>query len=206
MVSFSLFCQIEEYLTQYEKQSQDVLHVAGLAEGGTSDDLIFQTLIDQCDAHAIRQLMAQFEPSAPIQKLLKKRLKELQQSGHQSQVNEKSKKTEDSFFLYLLTCIEDKGYSSESDFYNYAGISRQRFGKLRKDDSSISREFALHLAVGLELNYEDSLIFLQKAGYSLKPTSRREAIISYVMRNQEYTFSQMEEILYLFNEKTFLEA
>lgn len=206
MVSFALFCRIEAYLDKYENQLQTVLPSAHLVEGGTSDDLLFQTLIDQCDSHTIRQLMEQFEPSAPIQELLKTKLKELQKSGKNTSIISDYGKLDNSFFLYLLSLIDNKGYASESDFYNYAGISRQRFGKLRKDASSISREFALHLAVGLELNYEESSLFLQKAGYSLKPTCRREAIISYVMRNQKYTFSQMEEILYLFNERTFLEA
>ena len=107
MVSFSLFCQIEEYLAQYEKQSQDVLHVAGLAESGSSDDLIFQTLIDQCDAHSIRQLMMQFESSAPIQELLKKRLKELQKSGHQSYANEKTDE-------FIIPTVKE-GYNGMND-------------------------------------------------------------------------------------------
>ena len=55
-------------------------------------------------------------------------------------------------------------------------------------------------------DYEQSIEFLKRAGYNFVPRNRRETIIAYVMRNQRYTFSQMEEVLYLFNEKTFLES
>lgn len=206
MVSFSFFCEIEAYLERYENQRRCALRMAGLSESEAADDFVFLTLIDQCDAGALRQLMDYFDPAAPIQELLRSRLRFL--DAHREAVPAKApeRRRDGSFFLYLLDWITRKGYATEADFYNYAGISRQRFSKLRRDDGAVSRELALHLAVGLELNYEESAAFLQRAGYSLKPANRREAIISYVMRNQKYTFAQMEEILYLLQERTFLEA
>lgn len=224
MISFSYFCDIEAFLESYEKsiynddlksksennhnaQLSNVLQAAGLLEAGTTDDAVFHALISSCDMQSVRQLIDYFDPSAPIQEFLQKRLQELR--GNQEQpveVSSNKKKGDSLFYTYLREYVtKKKGYASIADFYNHAGISRQRISKLRNDDSAISREFALHLAVGLELNYEEAVEFLQNAGYSFKPANRREAIISYIMRNQKYTFDQMEEILYLFSEKTFLE-
>lgn len=220
MISFDLYCKIEHVLEKYQMEcdpiehnpsqrtlSQAALKTIGLLENKNSDEKIFSTLIAQCDMESIRQLIDYFPADAPIQVLLKDRLKILKNSSSPFPIESEEIKKEDSqFYQYLLECTKKKGYATISDFYNYAGISRQRISKLRLDDSSISREFSLHMAVGLEYNYEQSFEFLKRAGYNFVPRNRRETIIAYVMRNQHYTFSQMEEVLYLFNEKTFLES
>lgn len=206
MISFSLYCDIENHLAQYKLHRDLPLCIENLAEYDSADDSVFEALVDQCDLQTLRQLIDYFDPEAPIQDMLRKRMMLLNGNVAGNTENKAYKRAEEGFFLYLVKCIEEKGYSTDADFYNYIGVSRQRFSKLRKDSSSISREFTLHLAVGLELDYEQSAILLQKAGYSLKPSNSREAIISYVMRNQKYTFSQMNEILYLFDEKTFIET
>ena len=219
MISFDLYCRLEELLIDYEtnlKQAgtgQDepkmpglVVKAIGLIEQGDQEQELFWTLIAQCDSSAVKQLMNYFPAGAPIQELLKKRLYELETKGGSADCQESEKRKGDSrFYQYLQECVKKKGYSSVSDFYNYAGISRQRISKLRLDDSAISREFSLHMAVGLEYDYEQSVEFMKRAGYNFVPRNRRETIIAYVMRNQKYTFAQMEEALYLFQEKTFLE-
>lgn len=220
MISFDLYCEIEHILEEYQMEydqreenlsqctlPQSVMKTIGLLEKKNSDEKLFSTLIAQCDSESIRQLIDYFPVEAPIQVLLKERLKALKNNSSPVIIETDENKKEDSqFYQYLLECTKKKGYATISDFYNYAGISRQRISKLRLDDSSISREFSLHMAVGLEYDYEQSFEFLKRAGYNFVPRNRRETIIAYVMRNQRYTFSQMEEVLYLFNEKTFLES
>lgn len=111
---------------------------------------------------------------------------------------------ENTFFPYLCSWMDKKGFISDSDFYNQAGISRQAFSKMRNSKASISSEMALHLAVALGLNYDEAVEFLKHAGYSFNPNSRREQIISFLMRKRQYSFFEIEEILSVFREKTFL--
>lgn len=130
----------------------------------------------------------------------------LEKYPNQKPSGDSSAKTsgESSFFQYLCAWIDQKGYQSDAEFYNHAGISRQRFSKLRNGPQNVSRETALHLAAALELNADECDDFLRHAGYSLNLNIRREQLIAYVMRNKKYTFEEMEELLYMFQEKTFL--
>ena len=103
-----------------------------------------------------------------------------------------------SFYEYLKKKIREKGFASDSAFYNYIGMSRQTFGKLKKKNASVSRNHALLIAVGLKLDYDEAVEFLSYAGYVFKPSSTREQIIAYVMKTREYDLMLMEEILMIF--------
>lgn len=105
-----------------------------------------------------------------------------------------------SFYGYLENKIHEKGFPSDSVFYNYIGMSRQTFCKIKKK-SSVSRNQALLISVGLGLDYEEAVDFLAYAGYAFKHTSLREQIIAYVMKNCKYDLMVMEEILMIFNQK-----
>lgn len=65
---------------------------------------------------------------------------------------------------------------------------------------------ALHLAVALELDYEEANQLLSLAGYTMRATNRREAIISFIMRRSPYTFSDVEDALFLTGEKGFTDS
>ena len=215
MVDFELFCEIDDYLnnsllvwtdtavagsTLKEKiifYAQNAFHIKP-----TGSDDAFYALVYQCDQEELTDLMHYFEPDAPIQKLLQKRLQELQQFAKAPAAPKSAQKN---FYEYLCEVIDQKGYQSDADFYNYAGISRQTFSKLRNQPEKVSREMALHLAGALELNYEQAEQLLSKAGYGFRSSDKREAIISYLMRNKKYTFSQLNELLFMFHEKTFIE-
>lgn len=106
-----------------------------------------------------------------------------------------------SFYEYLKKKIREKGFPSDSAFYNYIGMSRQTFGKLKKKNASVSRNHALHIAVGLRLDYNEAVELLSYAGYVFRPSSMREQIITYVMKNREYDLMTMEEILMIFSQE-----
>lgn len=227
LINFGLYCDIAKHLTMLslnkteinkhiisgiiykdflirnisKNSQQHIKHLTKRDENST-----FLSLIDQCDKQTLHELVEWFDKDAPIQKVLQKKIEEYEKIPIHKSYNE-SEHDSNAFFIFLCELIDNRGYNSDADFYNYAGISRQSFSKLRNQKNSrVSREMAIHLAVALELDYNNAKSLLNTAGYSLKSTSRREAIISYVMRNKKYTFQEMNEILFLFGEKTFLES
>lgn len=226
MIDFDLFCDITKYLENSFNDAYTVLERPSILNANFKESLIrniaiagldikkhlhlseanneFISLLEQCDKKTIMELIEWFERDAPIQRFLHKRLSELDKLPNKK-FDVKLLNNDNTFFKYLCELIDNKGYLSDSDFYNYAGISRQSFSKIRNNSSKVSREMAIHIAVALELDYSGANELLNLAGYSLKSTSRRDAIISYIMRNKSYKFQEMNEILYLFGEKTFLE-
>ena len=169
---------------------------------------VIYDLINNCDLETVERLMEYFESNAPVQDILKKRYTELKQNTVGGGLNEylkKEIKKEPDFYIYLTDMIEKKGFRSDSDFYNYIGMSRQTFSKIRKKGANVSRNHALLMAVGLGLNYNEAVEFMRKAGYAFKKTDPREAIVMYVMRSKKYDLMEMEEILYSFGEKTLIE-
>ena len=166
----------------------------------------FETIINQSDLDTLIKLLPYFAEGTKIERMISERITLMQKYGIQETQKRKSiVKCDNTFFQYLCAWIDKKGFKSDSAFYNHAGISRQVFSKIRNSQIAVSRELALHLAVALGLNYEEGTDFLSQAGYSFNPNSRREQIISFLMRKRIYTFYEMEEFLSVLGEKPFLD-
>lgn len=220
MIEFSEYCKIYDHLmaspndagriaypAKHRQQSAvQMLCVCMAVADIRSDKLYIDTLIDQCGLETLRKLRAYFIDDTQTDARIMQRIRLLEKYPDQEAQCDGTAKTaeEPSFFQYLCTWINQKGYRSDAEFYNHAGMSRQRFSKLRNGPRSVSRETALHLAAALELDADECDEFLRYAGYSLNLNVRREQLIAYVMRNKKYTFDEMEELLYMFQEKTFL--
>lgn len=225
MVDFNLFCELSEYLSnlnvseskdgslnykfnqscELDDELKNIIEKSRVCYFKRQDESdAFLSLIYNCNREQLKSLMEYFEADAPIQRELKKRYNELEVQNSTNDIN-KINNNESSFFERLCSYIDEKGYASDADFYNYAAISRQTFSKIRNNATKISRETAIHLAVALELDYESAEQFLNEAGYSLKSTNRRDAIVAFVMRKKQYTFQEINELLFMFNEKTFLD-
>lgn len=60
----------------------------------------------------------------------------------------------------------------------------------------------LWLTAGLGLDYSSTLKLLQSEGYTFRPRSRRDTIISCVIKNGTYSLDDLNAMLYAFGEKT----
>lgn len=218
MIEFELFYEIENYLNVYdftyqgtdmsqfpkgENKNERFLGVFLSSEHKSNDEVIIKLIAD-CDIEMIKRLMSYFETEAPIQELLKKKLTDLESVDTKDDLQEfltTEKKNNPSFYQYIVSLMRNHGFQTDADFYNYIGMSRQTFSKIRNQNNGISRDNVLLMAIGLGLNYKEAVEFLNRAGYAFRKDNRRDVIISYVMRNKEYNLDMMEEILYSFDEK-----
>lgn len=194
MIDFGLYCDLQNELMDNSVH----LWAMSFAENNDNCD-VFSSLIDNCDEEKIKKLIDYFEPEASVQKLLQARLKELRKKEPILENNydeyKEITKSKRSFYQYLTGLMLSKGYLTDSDFYNYIGMSRQTFSKMKIKDS-VSRDQALLIAVGLELNYSEAVDFLSNAGITFRLSDNREAVISYIMRTKKYTLYEVEDILF----------
>lgn len=218
MISFEEYCEIydklpngslgynQESKTQaVEQRTGDRLFFCALVNDIQEDEAYFEAIINQSDLETLNKLLPFFSEGSKMERLLMDRIRLLQNYGAKIPKKKAENNKENNFFQYLCSWIDRKGFKSDSDFYNHAGISRQSFSKMRNNRLPISREMALHMAVALGLNYDEAVEFLKHAGYSFNPSSRREQIISFFMRKRDYTFYEIEEVLSVLHEKTFLD-
>ncbi len=101
----------------------------------------------------------------------------------------------DSFEKHLKSLINKKGLKN-SEVYAAANISKQYFSKLLKGQVKPSKEKMLALAVGLHLNMDETIDFLQIAGYALSPISQTDVIVEYFITHEDYNVMKIDIVLF----------
>jgi len=198
VIDFGLYCDLQNELLKNKSKNDIHFWAMSFAEGNDKND-VFLSLLNDCNEEKLKKLIEYFEPDAPVQEILQNKLKEIKfkEAIVEDDYDEYRKiaKTKTSFYLYLVDVMRSKGFLNDSDFYNYIGMSRQTFAKLKNKDAA-SRDQALLMAVGLELDYLEAIDFLSKAGITFRPSDDREVVLSHIMRTKKYTLYEVEDILF----------
>ena len=105
-------------------------------------------------------------------------------------------KLQETFVQYLFKIIDVKGLK-DSDVYKKANIDRKLFSKIRSNiNYSPSKNTLLALAIGLELNLDETKLFLEKAGYALSRSILTDVIVEYYIINKSYNIFKINETIY----------
>ena len=90
--------------------------------------------------------------------------------------------------------VRDYGYE-HPEVYGRAGMSKQSFSKIFKPDYHPTKEVAIALSIGLELDLTEANEFLGKAGYCFTRTSNRDLVIMYHLIEGIYNVDQINIVL-----------
>ena len=84
--------------------------------------------------------------------------------------------------------------------YKKAFITKQTFSKIRKDvNYHPDKDTAIKMCVGLELDEENTLKLLEKAGYTLSNSIKKDIVIRYFIRKKEFDIISINNALYDLN-------
>jgi len=112
-----------------------------------------------------------------------------------------NKNVNPSFVDKLLFYINRKGVK-DSDVYKAAQIDKRLFSKIVSDRQyKPSKDTAIALALALELSIDEAKDILSRAGYAFSHSSKRDIIIEYFFREKVYNLMDVNDVLYLLNQK-----
>jgi hypothetical protein len=103
---------------------------------------------------------------------------------------------DEGFSRTLLKLIDFTG-EKDSVIYKKANVDRKLFSKIRNDKNyKPSKKTAVAFAIALELNEEEALDLMERAGYTLSDSIMFDVIIQYCLENHFYNIFKVNEILY----------
>ena len=98
---------------------------------------------------------------------------------------------EDTFAEALLSLIRSKGKNAV-DIYTKAGITKQHFYKIKRNsDYQPTKETAIAFAVALQLTLEETADLLERAGFALSKSSKRDLIVEYFIKERIYDVDEI---------------
>ena len=105
------------------------------------------------------------------------------------------------FNTYLLKLIDSMG-KKDSDVYNKANLDRKLFSKIRTGKHYMpSKRTVLALAIGMELNLEETEKLLKRAGFAFSPSLKFDLIVKYFIENRKYDIYEINECLFKFDQQ-----
>lgn len=106
------------------------------------------------------------------------------------------------FHEWLFDVIDKKGLS-DPEVYKKANLTRQHFSKIRSNPKyQPTKITVISLAFALRLNLDQTLDFLETAGYTLSSSILFDLIIEYHLRKKIYDIFEVNEVLFMYDQKT----
>ena len=109
---------------------------------------------------------------------------------------------DESFSECLIRMIDERGLL-DPDVYKRDNIDRKHFNHIKNDKYyRHKKETAVVIAIGLNLNLDDTNTLLERAGFVLSNSSKFDLIIKYCIENSIYNIFDINEILFEEDQKT----
>lgn len=109
--------------------------------------------------------------------------------------------SEETWQEMLVRLLNEKGMASP-ECYKKADVDRKLFSKIMGNKNHAPhKDTAVKLALALELTMKEAREMLEKAGYALSHSSRRDLAIEYFFLNRKYDLYELNYALQMLGEE-----
>lgn len=103
----------------------------------------------------------------------------------------------------VFNLIDRKDYT-DPEVYKRASISKQTFSKIRCDvNYQPNKDTAIQMCIGLKLNLDETYDLMEKAGYTLSASIKRDLVVKYFIDEKIYKMDDLNMVLNEMNLKLF---
>ena len=128
-------------------------------------------------------------------------MKKLSASPAFSEIEQLDNSIDRSFVDKMLEHISRKQLR-DSAVYKAAQVDRRLFSKIVSDRTyKPAKDTCIAFALALQLSLDDVTDLLSRAGYTLSHSSKRDVIIEYFIREQNYNLNDINDVLYRLGQK-----
>ena len=103
--------------------------------------------------------------------------------------------SESTFSEFLLDLLKERS-GKDSEVFKRAEISKQLFSKIISNkDYKPTKDTAIQLAIGLQLDVNQTQKLLEKAGFALTRSSKADLVVQYYIERKVYSVTFINEAL-----------
>lgn len=105
-------------------------------------------------------------------------------------------------FADLVISFMNKNGMSPAEVYTNANLSRQDFSRVTTRGKGVTRPTVFSMAIGLQLNWNETKLLMLSAGYAFRSNSMFDLILMFCITNKLYDVEVINELLYERGQKT----
>lgn len=107
----------------------------------------------------------------------------------------------DAGFSETLLKLIDKTGKKDSEIYKKANVDRKLFSKIRNNiNYQPSKPTAIAFAFALELDLDETIDFIARAGFTLSHSNKFDVIVEYFLKNHNHDVFELNEVLFAFDQ------
>ena len=108
---------------------------------------------------------------------------------------------EEPFYTHFFKYLNQKHFTPP-EVYKRAGMDKRYYSKLISNSTkNPPRDAAIALSIALKLDFSETKCLIEKAGYTLTHSSKRDILIEYCINEKIYDVSKINEVLAKFEQQ-----